>query len=354
MNYVQFNDEKKYIRDFIRLPQKLYLENNVENSKEIRKILEGKHPLNKYFNIYKFLIYEENNVVGRFAITIYSNDNTAYLGFFECINNQNVARLIFDIAKKFAKENNYKKIIGPVDASFWIKYRLKINMFEKRPYTGEPYNKEYYYRMFLDNNFKVLEHYTSNIYRKIDYKYKNEKFLYRYNQFLKNGYIIKNLNTKEYDEILKELYYLLTDLYKDFPIYKHIYQKDFIDIFSGYKSILNPSMVKLAYCQNKLVGFFISVPNYNNLVYNLSIINILKIMKLRRKPKEYIMLYMGADKKHAGLGGAITNSIIEELKKSRLPSIGALTKDGKITQNYAKEVIEGRYEYVMMEFKIVQ
>ena len=45
---------------------------------------------------------------------------------------------------EYAKEHKFRKIIGPVDASFWLKYRLKINKFE-RPYTGEPYNKDYYY-----------------------------------------------------------------------------------------------------------------------------------------------------------------------------------------------------------------
>ena len=42
---------------------------------------------------------------GRFAITIYPNDDIAYLGFFECIKEKEVARLIFDVAKKFAFES---------------------------------------------------------------------------------------------------------------------------------------------------------------------------------------------------------------------------------------------------------
>ena len=289
---------------------------------------------------------------GRFAITIYPNDDIAYLGFFECIKEKEVARLIFDVAKKFAKDNKYKKIVGPVDASFWIKYRLKINMFDRLPYTGEPYNKDYYYEMFLDNNFKVIEHYTSNIYKTVDYKYENEKYLNRYNAFIQKGYIIKSLDIKEYNNVLNELYFLLTDLYKDFPIYKHIEQSDFIDVFRSYKMILNPSMVKLAYYNNKLVGFFFILPNYNNMVYNLNIINIAKILKQKRRPKEYIMLYMGVDKEHTGLGKAIAYSIIKELKKSELPSIGALTKDGKLTQNYVEEMIENRYEYVLMELDI--
>ena len=59
-------------------------------------------------------------------------------------------------------------------------------------------------------------------------------------------------------------------------------------------------------------------------------------------------LITGGDR---GLGKAIVYSIITELKKSNLPSIGALARDGKVTQNYIEELIENKYEYVLLEEK---
>ena len=352
MNYVLFNCEKKYVKEFINFSKKIYKKDNTENSNELKSLLLGKHPLCKYFKLYKFLIYEKNKVVGRFAITIYPNDDTAYIGFFECINNNEVAKFIFDTATIFAKENNYKRIVGPVDASFWLKYRLKINMFDKAPYTGEPYNKDYYYNMFLDNNYKVIEHYTSSIYENVDNNYENEFYANRYNSFIEKEYKIESPDIDEFERILKELYSLLTELYSDFPIYKHLSEEDFINIFKKYKKIMNPEMIKLAYYNNKMVGFYISIPNYNNLVYNVNIINLIKILKIKKKPKEYVMLYMGVDQEHRGLGKAIVYSIITELMKSKLPSIGALARDGKVTQNYVEELIKDRYEYVLLERKL--
>lgn len=352
MNYVQFNFEKKYIKDFINLTKKIYTEDNTENPKEIKQILEGKHPLSKYFKLYKFLIYKDGKTVGRFAITIYPNDRTAYIGLFECINNDEVAKYLFCIAREFAKKNKYEKIVGPVDTSFWIKYRLKVNMFDKRPYTGEPYNKEYYLKMFLDNNYKIIEHYTSNIYKSIDYDYENNKYSNRYNEFIKNGYKIQSPNMNEFEKNLKEIYYLLTELYSDFPIYKHLSEEDFTDIFNNYKKVMNPEMIKLAYYKEKLVGFYISIPNFQNMVYHINLFNLIKILNQKKKPKEYVMLYMGVDQNHRGLGKAIVYSIMTELKKNQLPSIGALARDGKVTQNYAEELIKDKYEYVLLEEKL--
>ena len=41
-----------------------------------------------------------------------------------------------------------------------------------------------------------------------------------------------------------------------------------------------------------------------------------------------------------------------ELMKNKLPSIGALARDGKVTQNYVEELIKDRYEYVLLEEKL--
>lgn len=134
--------------------------------------------------------------------------------------------------------------------------------------------------LFLENEFEVIEHYTSNIYKEVKKKYKNVKYSDRYNKFIDKGYQIVSPNMKRYDEIVKDIYYLLIELYKDFPIFKKISLEAFQEVFKDYKTIINPSMVKLAYFENKMVGFFISVPNYNNCVYYLNNpTNLLKILK---------------------------------------------------------------------------
>lgn len=353
MEYRKFEYESDAIKEFINLPKRLYSKDtNTEDAKQMKELLLNKHILSKYFHLDKFLIYNENKVVGRFCITTYENDENAYIGYFECINDEIVAKFLFKIAYDFAKANGYKKIVGPVDSSFWIKYRLKINMFEYKPYTDEPYNKEYYYKLFLENNYKVIEHYTSRRFPIIEDTYYNGKFEHRYEEFRKKGYSIVSPNIKDYEKIIEELYYLITDLYSDFTIFKNLSITDFKEIFSSYKKVIRTEMIKMAYLDGKAVGFYISIPNYYNKVYHLNIINLLRILKLKKKPKEYVMLYMGVDREHTGLGKALVGAIEEELKKNKLPSIGALARDGKITQKYGEELSREHYEYVLMECNI--
>ena len=70
---------------------------------------------------------------------------------------------------------------------------------------------------------------------------------------------------------------------------------------------------------------------------------------MKKNPKEYVMLYMGVAPEHQGLGKALVYSILTELKEKKVPSIGALSRDGKITQNYVSDLCIDKYEYVLLE-----
>lgn len=353
MNYkVIYGNNYFVYKNFLSLPSKLYKNNDLTQDYNTEyKLLYKKHPLSKYFNITPFVIIDKTykKPVARCILTYYPNDEIAYFGFFECINDEEIARLLINAVSKKAKYDGKKKLVGPIDSSFWIKYRLKINLFNKIPYIGEPYNKDYYYKLLLNNGFFVQNHYTSNIYPIVDKNYNNKKFQEHFKEFIDKGYEIKSPNKKNYQYTMGKVYDLIIDLYSDFPAFKYIEKEDFMNIFSSYKHILDFDMVKIAYYKNEIVGFFISVPNYYNLPYNLNIKNLIKLFQIKKKPNEYVMLYMGVDKNHIGLGKALSNAITFELKEKQVPSIGALARDGKLTQNYASELIKNRYEYVLLE-----
>ena len=353
MEFIQFDREKKYIRDFLSLPKSLYTsKDNMEDPDGMKKFLLGTHPLSKYFKLDKFLIYDGGKPVGRFAVTTYPNDDTAYFGFYDCVDDDNAARFLFDETKKFCREKGVSKIVGPVDGSFWQKYRLKINLFDRLPYTGEPYNKPYYFRQFTDNGFTVAEHYTSNHFHSLEENYRNERYEKRFRQFLQKGYRIESPTDKNFDRILDSVYDMIMELYSDFPIFKSLSREDFKEIYSSYKLIMNMSMTKIAFLEDKAVGFFISIPDYGNAVYHTNLFSIPKILKTKKTPEQYVMLYMGVLPEHKGLGRTLVYSIMQELSRNGCPSIGALMRDGKLTQHYASEIVTEVYEYVLLEYNL--
>ncbi|HOM03240.1 MAG TPA: hypothetical protein PLH43_10475 [Acetivibrio sp.] len=351
MDIIWFNDEEKYIEDFLSLPKKLYGKKDImQNEVEERKLLTGKHVLNKYFKLYKLCAYKNGEIAGRLVITQYPDDDMAYVGFFECIDDKECAGKMFTSAEKLAKDNGMTKMVGPVDASFWIKYRLKVNLFDRPPYVSEPYNKDYYLNLFLDNGFEIEERYVSNIYRKLPKKgFEVTKFKERLKEFSQKGYKIVSPDKKTWDKAIGEVYKLIMKLYSNFPVFKYLSEDDFKEIYSSYKMILDMSMVKIAYYEGEAVGFFIGMPNYGNRLYGkLNLLTLLYILRKRRKSSDYVLLYMGVDEKHRGLGKAITQVIMDNLQVKQASSIGALIKKGKIIEGYVEEAREDQYEYVLL------
>lgn len=346
----KFDKEDKFIKDFLKLPVMIYSSSdNMEDKDSMRAILEDRHPLSKYFRLAKFIVYDDDTPCGRFIITSYEGDLVAYIGFVEMVNDKDVAKFLFDQAYEYCKREGFSKIEGPVDASFWIKYRLKINKFED-PYTGEPYNKDYYLDLYRDNGYSVCEHYVSNAFQSVDETYVNPKFESHYNEFISRGYEIRSPREDELDYMIDIVYDMVTALYSDFPIYKDVGKEDFHEVFSSFKKIMNLSMTKIAFFEGKPAGFYVSVPDYGNRVYHTANpLNIMKILKLKKNPERYVMLYMGVYPEHQGLGKALVYSVMKELMASGLPSIGSLIRDGKLTGTYATEKIEDVYEYVLLE-----
>ena len=123
-------------------------------------------------------------------------------------------------------------------------------------------------------------------------------------------------------------------------------------MFSQFKKAVVPQMVKLAFYKERMAGFFISVPDYGNLTNNINLTKLLKILKIKRSPKRFIMLYMGVDPEFRGLGKAMAYSVLKQLQSLGASGIGALTMDGKVTQNYAEDMIDDRYEYVLLRRKL--
>lgn len=353
---IKFENEPNYIKDFLELPLKLYSKKTlVQNMKDEEKILKETHSLSKYFSILKYLCYDDKNqVIARAIVTLYDNKEEAYIGFFEAYNDKNAVKELFSKIEKELKNLHITKIIGPVDSSFWIKYRMKIDSYNEEIYIGEPYNKDYYKELFEDNNFCIYKKWTSNIYKISNSNYNPKKYEDRYNEFSAKGYkIISPKNKEEFNDSFKIACKLIMELYKDFPLFNNISEKDYYKYFYFYSSISNYKFLKIAYYNNEPVGFFIGIPNYKNLLYGkLTLIKKIRILFIKKYSKSIVAQYIGVKPEHKGLGKAIIYTILQEVRKCQGKIIGALIEDGKETGQYFDDAIVDKCKYVLFKKEI--
>ena len=348
--------DKKSVRSFLRFPASLYPKDQLMQDINAEKaVLSGTHLLSHYFTVYPFLAFDAGGrVAARCILTVYPGRPQAYLGFFECINDADTARRIFAAAEAQAKKLGCNAIVGPVDASFWIRYRLKTNCFDRQPYTGEPYNLPYYEAFFRENGYRVSGEYISNRYGTVPPDFLNKKNLRRLRYFSEKCYTICSLDKATYESSLHEIYRMLISLYSDFQTFSHITEAEFCALYAGMKHAADYRMIKIAYQNGKAVGFFVTLPNYGNAAAGrMTPKKLQQFLRIKKNPRDYILLYLGAEPEHLGLGKALSECILRELYEKQAVSVGALIRKGKVTGSYFNQLVTEQYTYALYEKEIV-
>jgi len=109
-----------------------------------------KHPFWKFSEGQLFMAECNNQVVGRIVALIdtnsneYHRENMAAWGFFECIDDQNVASALFGAAEQWAAKRNMSAIRGPLNPSTNYEIGTLIKGFDKDPALMMTYNPGYY------------------------------------------------------------------------------------------------------------------------------------------------------------------------------------------------------------------
>lgn len=347
-------EDRTVRKAFLALPAALYPPDRLPQKKSAeRAILSGRHPLSGEFEIIPIVTLNEREApLCRCLLTLYPGEDVGYVGFFESVGDPESARMTLNQAERLAARHGRTRLIGPLNASFWIGYRMKISRFD-RTYTLEPYNREGYLSLWESAGYAVTDRYYSTLMRIPQREDSSMKCRQRLELIEKRGCTITAPTKRTFSRNLEEIYDLMIRVYAHFPTFRPISRDKFCHMFASLRHVLDFDMVKLAYREGRLVGFCVCVPDYGGLLHrDVGLVDLPKIRRIRRNPPGFVLLYTGIDPKEAGLGSALAECVKQELVKRKLPSVSALIHEGTVTGAYYRELAEGRIDYVLLEKRI--
>ncbi len=116
-----------------------------------RKILDTeKNPFYQHASRELFLAERDGRIVGRIAAIVNRRhnevhaDSTGFFGFFECIDDQEVAQALFASAGAWLRERGLTVMRGPMNPSINDDLGLLIAGFDSAPFMLMPHNPPYY------------------------------------------------------------------------------------------------------------------------------------------------------------------------------------------------------------------
>ena len=252
---------------------------------------------------------------------------TGGVGFFECIENQDAAFLLFDQAKAWLQSEGMEAMDGPINFGERDKWwGLLVDGFSE-PNYNMPWNFGYYQTFFENYGFQLyFKQYTYA--RDVQNVGFDQKMVQRAQVILTNeDYSFRYIKGKELQEKAPE--YFMTVYNKAWARHmgKSIALKEAQLMFAKMKPILDPRLIYFAFFKGEPVGFFIQIPEINQIFKHVNgkmdLIGKLKFLwyKTFFPPKKMLGLVFGVVPEHQGKGveGAIVLSYDQMSGKASFP-----------------------------------
>ena len=144
--------------------------------KNVRHLVDLGHPFWRHGERKLFMAHRDGRPVGRIAAIINSKHNSfhgekcGFFGFFDCAEDPEAAKMLFDAALKWLKAKGMDKARGPVNPSTNETCGLLIEGFDSPPMVMTPYNPPYYAGLIEAAGFSKA------------------RDLYAFQAFIKNGF----------------------------------------------------------------------------------------------------------------------------------------------------------------------
>ena len=266
---------KKGLADFIDFPHDLYQAdpNYVPELFIAQRDLLTKHPFHKHNSLQPFLAYKNGKIVGRIAAiknnshNEFNNRNDGFFGFFDSINDQEVADALFNTATNWLKENGItQKLIGPVNFSTNEPCGLLVEGFDSSPVLMDTYNFPYYIELL--ENFGLIKQIDliSWNWEGQNYDDKSVRLLNTLQERLKrSNIVIRNVNLKDFKNETVKLREVYNKAWDQNTGFVPMNDEEFDYLAKDLKLILDPDFCLIAEQEGKIVGFGLALPDYNEI-----------------------------------------------------------------------------------------
>ena len=314
---VRSNDDKKA---FLKLACSIYKkETNWIRplDKDINAVFDKK--INKTFRkgeVERWILMDEGNIIGRIA-AFYSKKATSEknnlkvggCGFFECIDNQEAANLLFDTSKEWLKEKGYESMDGPINFGERDKWwGCLAKGFEIEPNYLQNYGRDYYPKLFENYGFQVL-------FKQLTFLKKvrtplSEKLSIKAKRALRDpNYSFRTLEKRKIQKYISDFAKIYNDAWSKYPGVSPLKLSQAEALFAQLKPILDEKILWFAYHNEDPVGFFLSIPEMNQIFKHVNgkfgLVGKLKTfyhLKIKKSCKKMMGLVFGIVPKHQGKG----------------------------------------------------
>jgi hypothetical protein len=241
----------------------------------------------------RWVAKDNGECVGRIAAFFDSGYSSVYeqptgcFGFFESIDDQSVANLLFDTAKNWLQQNGMEAMDGPVNfGENFFYWGLLADGFQPQTF-GMQYHKPYYRKLFENYGLKTFyEQYSYSL--NITHPDLPDRF-WKIAAWVaqKPGYSYEHFTFKNQDKYINDFIEIHNLAWANHSNYKPADFTELKEMITQAKFILEEEFIWFVYHEGKPVAFFMMIPDLNQILRkiksgNLNFWNILKLLYYKK------------------------------------------------------------------------
>jgi hypothetical protein len=261
-------------KDFLKVPLNIYKQDPdfiQPLDKDINDVFDPEK--NKAFRFGEcnrwLLKNEDGELIGRIAAFTnkkYKNkgdeQKTGGIGFFECINDQQAADMLFDVAKNWLLQKGMEAMDGPInfgERDRW--WGLVVEGF-KAPIYLMNYNPPYYRELFENYGFK-------NFFNQICWQLPvntqlNEKFRQQAEKYNSQAdYKVMHIKKNDIRKFAADFCTVYNKAWASHEGNKQLSKEVAYKMFSSMKPVMDERLVWFVYYKNEPIAFWVNLPEVN-------------------------------------------------------------------------------------------
>ncbi len=334
-----------------------------------KKILnKNKNPFFKTAEMEMFMAYKDGEPVGRIAAIkndTHNNvhdENIGFFGFFESINDQDVANALLDAARDWLKSKGVDAMRGPANPSSNDEFGMLLEGFDDPPRIMMTYNPKYY--LDLMDNYGLKKIKDLYAYRIDNKKLLQSEKLIRVAEIVKkrSNVEIKQIDLKKFKSELERVKYVYNQAWAPNWGFIPMTEAEIDNLAKELKPIVEPSLVLFAEVEGKTIAFALVMPDYNELIIKMNgrllPFNFIKLFTKRRTIKWARVLTLGIipEYQKRGVDALLYYEITQRAEKLGIMKGEAswVLEDNEMMKRGAEQVMNGEIykKYRIYEIEI--
>ena len=212
---------------------------------------------------------EDGKLIGRIAAFTnkkYKNKGddvpVGGIGFFDCINDQNAADMLFDVAKHWLMQRGIQAMDGPInfgERDRW--WGLLVEGFEPPVYCLN-YNPSYYRELFENYGFKNF--FNQHCYALKVMERVQEKFYSRHALIAENpDFSARHIKKSQLEKFAKDFTIVYNRAWAKHGGLKELSLPVVLKLFQTMKPIMDEKVCWFIYYKNEPIGIWVNLPDLN-------------------------------------------------------------------------------------------